>query len=150
MRPILTAGTAAALLLAGSALAQPATNPSTVPEPANPVVAPTPVAPAPADNAVTTRDTARPAPAVPSNVVPALKPPSNPAVKTTEGNNPGAPFAGANSFTEGQAKSRIESRGYTNVSSLTKDTQGIWRGKADKEGKSFEVSLDYQGNVVVR
>jgi hypothetical protein len=37
--------------------------------------------------------------------------------------NPGAPVAGANSFTEGQAKSRIESSGYANVSELRKDDQ---------------------------
>ena len=76
--------------------------------------------------------------------------PSNPAVKTTEGNNPGAPAAGANSFTEGQAKSRIESRGYANVSELAKDNNGLWRGKAMKDGKSVNVTLDYQGNVTVQ
>ena len=46
--------------------------------------------------------------------------------------NPGAPVAGANSFTEGQAKSRIEDRGFKNVSGLTKDSNGVWRGKAEK------------------
>jgi hypothetical protein len=74
--------------------------------------------------------------------------PSNPAVKTSEGNNAATPVAGANSFTEGQAKARIESRGYTNVSSLTKDNRGVWRGKAMKDGKQVNVSLDFQGNVV--
>ena len=73
---------------------------------------------------------------------------TNPAVKTTEGNNPGAPVPGANSFTEGQAKSRIEERGFTNVSTLTKDASGIWRGTAMQNGKSVQVSLDFQGNVV--
>jgi putative membrane protein len=75
--------------------------------------------------------------------------PSNPAVKTSEGNNPGAPAPGANSFTEGQAKSRIESRGYANVSGLAKDANGLWRGKAMKDGKAVNVTLDYQGNVTV-
>ena len=64
--------------------------------------------------------------------------------------NPGAPVAGANSFTEGQAKSRIESNGYANVSELRKDDQGVWRGKAMKDGKSVSVSLDFQGNVTAR
>jgi hypothetical protein len=73
---------------------------------------------------------------------------SNPAIKTTEGNNPGAPAAGANSFTMGQAKARIESRGYAQVSNLAKDKEGLWRGKAMKDGKSVSVALDYQGNVV--
>jgi hypothetical protein len=74
--------------------------------------------------------------------------PANPAVKTTEGNNPGAPAAGANSFTEDQARARIESRGYTSVSDLMKDNDGIWRGTAMKDGRRARVSLDFQGNVV--
>jgi hypothetical protein len=74
--------------------------------------------------------------------------PGPPAVKTTEGNNPGAPAVGANSFTEGQAKSRIEARGFTNVGPLAKDDKGIWRGTAMKDGKAVQVSLDFQGNVV--
>src|SRR5436309_1751037 len=64
--------------------------------------------------------------------------------------NPGAPVAGANSFTEGQAKSRIESSGYGNVSELRKDDQGVWRGKAMKDGKAVSVSLDFQGNVTTQ
>jgi opacity protein-like surface antigen len=75
---------------------------------------------------------------------------STPAVASPNANNPGAPAAGANSFTEGQAKSRIEAAGYSNVSGLTKDKDGIWRGKASKAGKAVDVALDYQGNVVPR
>ena len=73
---------------------------------------------------------------------------SNPAIKTTEGNNPGAPAAGANSFTMGQAKARIQSRGYVEVSELKKDKTGLWHGKAMKDGKPVNVELDFQGNVV--
>jgi hypothetical protein len=58
-----------------------------------------------------------------------------------------APLPGANSFTEGEAKSRIEKAGYTEVSGLKKDDQGIWRGSASKAGKPVKVSLDYKGNV---
>ena len=79
---------------------------------------------------------------------PANNGPNNNAVNSSQGNNPGAPVAGANSFTEGQAKSRIEARGYTDVSDLKKDDKGVWRGKAMKGGKSVDVSLDFQGNVV--
>ena len=57
------------------------------------------------------------------------------------------PVSGANSFTEGQAKSKIEEAGYTNVTSLKKDDKGVWRGKASKGGSSTDVSLDFQGNV---
>jgi putative membrane protein len=82
--------------------------------------------------------------------------PANPDAKTPAVNTPnsppnsGAPAAGANSFTEGQAKSRIESNGFANVSALQKDGQGVWRGKAMKDGKSVSVSLDFQGNVTAQ
>ena len=69
--------------------------------------------------------------------------PSNPAVKTTQGNNPGAPVTGANSFTEAQAKLRIEARGYRDVSALQKDERGIWRGRALKDSRLVGVTLDY-------
>ena len=81
---------------------------------------------------------------------PAQSGPNNPAVNTKGTNNSDKPVSGANSFTEGQAKSRIESNGYTNVSGLKKDDNGVWRGKAMKDGKSVDVSLDFQGNVVTR
>ena len=75
---------------------------------------------------------------------------STPAVSRPNANNPGAPAGGANSFTEGQAKTRIEGAGYSNVSGLVKDKDGIWRGRASKEGKTVDVGLDYQGNVVTK
>jgi hypothetical protein len=81
---------------------------------------------------------------------PANPGPGNNAINTNSGNNPGAPVAGANSFTEGQAKSRIESNGLSNVSGLKKDDNGVWRGKAMKGGKSVDVSLDFQGNVIAQ
>jgi hypothetical protein len=74
--------------------------------------------------------------------------PSNPAIRTEEGNNASRPVAGANSFTEGEAKSRIESRGFTNVSELMKDDNGIWRGRAQQNGRNVNVALDFQGNVI--
>ncbi|MGE0715019.1 MAG: PepSY domain-containing protein [Alphaproteobacteria bacterium] len=75
--------------------------------------------------------------------------PSNPAVADpSAAAKPGAPAAGANSFTEGQARSRIEAQGYSDVGPLTKDTDGVWRGKAMRSGQSVEVAVDYQGNVV--
>lgn len=59
-----------------------------------------------------------------------------------------APLPGANSFTEGQAKSRLESNGYTNVSALTKDDNGVWKGTATQAGAQVNVSVDYRGNIV--
>jgi periplasmic protein CpxP/Spy len=54
---------------------------------------------------------------------------------------------GANSFTEGEARSRLESAGLSNVTDLKKDDQGIWRGKAQQNGKSVTVGLDYKGKM---
>jgi putative membrane protein len=73
-----------------------------------------------------------------------------PAVKSPSANNPAAPIPGANSFTEGQAKSKIESQGYTNVSGLKKDNNGIWTGSATKGGNKVNVRLDFQGNVTTK
>src|SRR4051812_45656127 len=81
---------------------------------------------------------------------PAQSRPNNPAVNTGGANNSNQPVAGANSFTEGQAKSRIESNGFSNVSDLKKDDNGVWRGKAMKDGKPVTVSLDFQGNIIAR
>ncbi|MGA0595702.1 PepSY domain-containing protein [Enterovirga sp. CN4-39] len=88
---------------------------------------------------------------------------SNPAVNT-QGNAPSsvnasgkaqfvAPTAleqGANSFTEGQAKSRLEGAGLKDVTDLKKDDQGIWRGKAMHDGKSVTVGFDYKGNIAAQ
>jgi hypothetical protein len=73
--------------------------------------------------------------------------PNNNAVNSSGQNNSNAPVAGSNSFTEGQAKTKIEGAGFTNVSELKKDDNGVWRGKANKGGSSTDVSVDFQGNV---
>lgn len=78
---------------------------------------------------------------------PAQSGPGNNAVNSSDQNNSNAPVSGRNSFTEGQAKSRIEAAGYSNVSGLQKDDNGVWRGKADKAGTKTDVSVDFQGNV---
>jgi hypothetical protein len=58
------------------------------------------------------------------------------------------PLPGANSFTEGQARQRMQDAGFTDVSGLAKDQEGIWRGTAKYAGKQVKVALDFQGNVV--
>ena len=73
--------------------------------------------------------------------------PQNPAVKSPSENNSMAPVAGANSFTYGEAISRIESKGYTHIKHLKKAANGVWRGTAMKDGQTGAVSVDYQGNV---
>jgi hypothetical protein len=71
---------------------------------------------------------------------------SNQAVATTHANAP-MPAKGANSFTMSEASSRIAKNGFTNVTGLAKDTDGVWRGQADKDGTNVAVWLDYKGNV---
>lgn len=71
-----------------------------------------------------------------------------PAVVTPDTKNATAPVEGANSFTESQARERIAEAGYTDISALKLDEQGVWRGTATKDNKSLPVGLDYQGNVV--
>jgi periplasmic protein CpxP/Spy len=36
------------------------------------------------------------------------------------------------------------------VHDLKKDDAGVWRGKADQNGKTVTVSIDFQGNVVAQ
>jgi len=79
--------------------------------------------------------------------MPAQQGPQNPAVKDMHQNNSSTPVAGSNSFTQAEAKSQIEAKGYTHVARLRKDDNGVWRGTAMKDGQSGPVSVDYQGNV---
>jgi hypothetical protein len=74
--------------------------------------------------------------------------PGQPAKRPTTRAEANAPVAGANSFTEGQARSRIEGAGYSGVRDLHKDDQGVWRGQAMHNGSATEVALDFHGNVV--
>lgn len=55
--------------------------------------------------------------------------------------------SGANSFTEGQARSRLEAAGFTNVQDLRKDDAGFWRGRASRGGAVTEVALDFRGRI---
>ena len=111
----------AGLLIAGAASAQTSTAPST---------------------ALSTAPSTAPSTAGTTSAAPA-------AVATSD--NPrtaAAPVAGANSYTEGQARARLEEKGFGNVADLKKDDKGVWRATAMKDGKSAQVALDYQGNVV--
>ena len=91
--------------------------------------------------------------------IPALAQPAQPSAGTgpapaAVNTNPGpsrtgaAPVAGANSFSEDQARTRISSAGYSDIVNLARDDKGVWRGLATRDGKKISVSLDYQGNVV--
>src|SRR4051812_43046412 len=59
------------------------------------------------------------------------------------------PSRGKNSFTEAQAKGRIEKHGYANVDSLHKDQDDVWHARAKKaDGTDTTVALDWMGNIV--
>ena len=112
-------GIAAGLIVAGTSLAQTPQRPGPT---ATPVSPPTPGATTGA--AATTQ---RPNDAV------AASGNNNQVVATTNANAP-APAKGANSFTMGEAKSRLEKNGFSDVGGLAKDDNGVWRGSAQKGG----------------
>lgn len=72
---------------------------------------------------------------------------NNAALKDAHTVNDGGATRGANSFTEGQARTHIVEAGYAQVSALTKDANGVWRGTAVKDGHKVHVGLDFKGNV---
>ncbi|PVM88584.1 hypothetical protein [Caulobacter endophyticus] len=76
--------------------------------------------------------------------------PRNTAVDTTPTTGDAGPTAGASSFTENQAKGAIESAGYTAVGPLTQNGDGLWQGKATKDGRETSVSVDYKGAVTAQ
>jgi hypothetical protein len=74
----------------------------------------------------------------------------NPAVKSPN-NMVNAPLAkGHNSFTKGEARVRIEKAGYSNVTNLALDGDGLWQAHATKDGQPVNVALDYKGDVAVQ
>ena len=72
----------------------------------------------------------------------------NPSVVQPKTETP--PLPGANSFSEGQARKLIESQGYSEVSALVNDRQGIWHGTAKRDAAKVHVSVDYKGHVTAR
>ena len=79
----------------------------------------------------------------------AVSPPqANGAVNTDANTNATDTAAASNSFTEGQAKDRAVAAGYTDIATLAKDNDGIWRGTAKKGSAPVNVAVDFKGNVV--
>jgi len=73
----------------------------------------------------------------------------NQAVATTGANAP-QPARGANSFTEREARHRLESKGYAEMTGLQKDADGIWRGTAKKSGNTVKVWLATKATSAAR
>ena len=113
--------------------------------------------PAPHGNTVNTPDNAAPSTGVgtgvmsppPSAANKETGPPIVPAPSTADAGH-AAPVAGANSFTESQARSRLAENGFSNIGALKKTDQGVWQGAAMKDSQQVQVSLDYQGNIATR
>ena len=68
-----------------------------------------------------------------------------PAAATPSPSHP-QPLTGS-VFTTDQAKARIEASGYSDVSGLRRDPNGIWQGKATKDGLTVNVTLGAEGKV---
>ncbi|MCG7505946.1 PepSY domain-containing protein [Mesorhizobium retamae] len=73
--------------------------------------------------------------------------PIKPSVTTPDSTNPMAPVKGKNSFTESQARDRIEQKGFADITNLKLGEDGVWRASAQKNGVPISVALDYQGNI---
>jgi len=71
----------------------------------------------------------------------------NPAVKSPNKMTSGPLAAGHNSFTKSEARSRIEQAGYTNVTALKLDENGLWKAQATRDGQHIVVALDYKGDI---
>jgi len=73
------------------------------------------------------------------------------ATPDRESKEDGPPAAkhGENTLTADEAKSKLELGGFA-VSELKKTDDGLWIGKAQREGQSFDVAVDANGNIFFR
>ncbi len=131
----LTLAAVALVAASGAALAQGTTTPGTT--------SPSTMSPAPS----ATPGSQTPSTTINSSPQSGSTSPSAVQTRNTTQRTSAAPVAGRNSFTHGQAVQRITTAGYSEVTDLKKDNQGVWRGQAKKDGNPVSVSLDYQGNV---
>ncbi|MDT6942372.1 hypothetical protein RI570_20105 [Brucella pseudogrignonensis] len=79
------------------------------------------------------------------------------ATKTPNTDVPGAtntpthddktPDAGQNSITEAQATELFGKAGYTELTGLKLNDQGLWEASAMKDGKTVMLSLDAEGKI---
>ncbi len=90
-------------------------------------------------------------PGTPPAAVPATPAPSatpGPAATTAAGTVAASALErGANSFTEGQARSRFEDAGFSGVQNLMKDEAGFWRARGMRNGASVDLAMDFRGRI---
>ena len=75
---------------------------------------------------------------------------SNGAVNTDANKTTVDAAAASNSFTEGQAKGHIENAGYSDVTNLSKTSDGLWTAMAKKAGKPVTVTVDFKGAITAK
>jgi hypothetical protein len=145
MKPTILGIAAAAMLASVPAFAQTGTTPST-----GTTAAPAARSGVTSDHSTTTGTSS-------GNVMPPGAPGNRTGEQAASGNtnqpvattaaNAAQPAHGANSFTVGQAKSRFEKEGFSNVTNLRKGDDGVWHAQAQKDGSPAQVWLDYKGNI---
>lgn len=54
---------------------------------------------------------------------------------------------GRTSFTEAQARGRMEQAGFGRISDLRLEESGIWRAAAERDGRAVRIGLDFRGTV---
>jgi len=78
-----------------------------------------------------------------------LNTPGNTAViGSNDEQNRHPPLKGRTSYTEKEARARIESEGFTDIGPLTLEDKSIWRTRAMRDGCWYGIMLDYRGNIV--
>jgi hypothetical protein len=75
-----------------------------------------------------------------SHTLPASSAPTSPSPESSTGS----------ALETDQARSQIEAAGYSNISGLRRDSKGIWRGKAMKDGSTVNITLDEAGKVAAK
>jgi periplasmic protein CpxP/Spy len=96
---------------------------------------------------VATADAQMPPPPNPSATNPSIKE-TQPGTFTAQGAP--TPLKAGAAVTENDAKQRLEAQGYTAIRDLKQDNRKNWHAKAQKDGKSMDVSLDTSGTIRAR
>ena len=72
--------------------------------------------------------------------------PNEPALPSP--GNPDGLATGETAFDEDAARERLADAGYSDITALMRDAQGIWRGTARKDAQKVTVALDRRGKIV--
>jgi hypothetical protein len=76
-----------------------------------------------------------------------VSPPQNGAINTDANKGESQLSPGHNSFTQDQARGRIQDAGYTDIGTLSQTADGVWTAQAKKDGKTVDVFVDFKGAV---